>query len=82
VCVIEHVWSEVIVGLLDILVVDNVVKLLLKVRVVLQAFRPVCWVWFCAIIREVFLFLESATDLGIEFLDTFFDCFGLRRLLL
>lgn len=55
--------------------VDYVVKFLLKVWVVLEVFQPssVFWVWFCAIIREVFLFLELATDFSIKLFDAFFD---------
>ena len=45
ICVVKHIWREIGVGLCHIQVVDDAIKLFLKVRVVFKIIRPVFRIW-------------------------------------
>ena len=75
--IIEHFWSKSVVDLRHLCAIDNVVKLLLKVRVVLIVLCLILLIRFGPVVSQVLLFFEPSTDLHIEFVDASSDVVGL-----
>ena len=71
--VVKHIWHEIGVILWNIRVVDDVIKLLLKVRVVFKLLRPVFRIWLWSFLSQVFLLFEAKTYICIKFINTGLD---------
>ena len=76
--VVKHIWREIGVGLWHIRVVDDVIKLLLKARVVLEVLRPVFRIWIRYVISQIFFLFEATNYLRVKLIN---NCLNLICLL-
>ena len=68
--VVKHIWREIVVSLQHMQVFDDVIKLLLKLRVVFRVLRPVFRIWLQSFISKVFFLFEATTYICVGLINT------------
>ena len=72
---VKHIWHEIGISLQYIWVVDDVIKLLLKVQVVFRVLGPVLRILFWPVISQVLFLFEATTYLCVKLINNCLDFF-------